>query len=151
MKNLSKEEQLELINLNSRLQLLQEKIIIEAIKIDLNLSNRVKNNDDVLYDYELELEIKFLLKEDDINYEENEDNILTKIDDYLKGVSRKLDNYPYGSKYNHLDIGISDTNIINHHCWWFHCLYDHNALSFKDMARIGKIWSDIKVTYQYYD
>ncbi|MCT7527205.1 hypothetical protein [Aliarcobacter cryaerophilus] len=51
MKNLSKEEQLELINLNSRLQLLQEKIIIEAIKIDLNLSNRVKNNDDVLYDY----------------------------------------------------------------------------------------------------
>ncbi|PWE19100.1 hypothetical protein [Aliarcobacter skirrowii] len=93
MKNLSKEEQLELINLNSRLQLLQEKIIIEAIKIDLNLSNRVKNNDDVLYDYELELEIKFLLKEDDINYEENEDNILTKIDDYLKGVSRKLDNF----------------------------------------------------------
>jgi hypothetical protein len=36
-----------------------------------------------------------------------------------------------------------------YHCWWFHCLYDHNNLEFEDILKIGKIWSDIKVYYQY--
>ncbi|MGJ0461723.1 hypothetical protein [Aliarcobacter cryaerophilus] len=37
------------------------------------------------------------------------------------------------------------------HSWWSHCLYDHKYISWKDMLRIGRFWSDLKVTYQYFD
>lgn len=38
-----------------------------------------------------------------------------------------------------------------YYCWWFYCLYDHNNLQFEDILKIGKIWIDIKVYYQYFE
>jgi hypothetical protein len=38
-----------------------------------------------------------------------------------------------------------------HHCWWFHHLYDHTHLGWEDLLRIGHIWGDVKVCYQYED
>lgn len=49
-------------------------------------------------------------------------------------------------------MNLEDGLIIHkdeYHCWWFHCLYDHNHLEFSDILKIGSIWSDIKVYYQY--
>lgn len=151
MINITNEQKKELKVLNERLLKLQEKIIIEAIKIDLNLSNRVKNKEDVLDDYEIELELRFILKENDNEFKEEDDNFITVIREYLKGVSKKLDNYPFGKHFNHNDLDKSHPMSDFSHSWWFHCLYDHNNLSWEDMLRIEDFWSDIKVYYQYFD
>jgi hypothetical protein len=39
----------------------------------------------------------------------------------------------------------------DYHCWWYHSLYDHNYVSWADMLRIGEIFSEIHVYYQYLD
>ena len=68
MQNLSKSQKINLLKLNLRLQNLQEKIIKEAIKLDIELSKRVSDETDILDDYEIDLKIHFILKEDDKNY-----------------------------------------------------------------------------------
>ena len=68
MQNLSKTQKVRLLKLNLRLQNLQEKIIKEAVKLDIELSKRVADETDILDDYEIDLKIHFILKEDDKNY-----------------------------------------------------------------------------------
>lgn len=38
-----------------------------------------------------------------------------------------------------------------HHCWLYHCLYDHihPKLSWEQMASIERFWINIKPLYQY--
>ena len=62
-------------------------------------------------------------------------------------------NYPWSLEDNHNDFRACKNHSMQneYHCWWFHCLYDHNHLSWDDMLRIGDFWSDLKVTYQYFD
>ena len=87
MQNLSKLQKIQLLKLNLRLQKLQEKIIKEALKLDMELSKRVNDKTDILDDYEIELEINFILKEDDKEFKEDDDNFITVIFEYLKGMS----------------------------------------------------------------
>ncbi len=143
----------ELQKLNLRLQKLQEKIIKEALKLDMELSKRVNDKADILDDYEIELELRFILKEDDKEFKADDDNFITVINEYLKGISKKSDNYPWNLEDNHNDFRACENHPMQneYHCWWFHCLYDHNHLNWEDMLRIGKFWSDIKVYYQYFD
>ena len=88
MQNLSKLQKIQLLKLNLRLQNLQEKIIKEALKLDMELSKRVNDKTDILDDYEIELEINFILKEDDKEFKADDDNFVTVINEYLKGISK---------------------------------------------------------------
>ena len=153
MQNLSKIEKIQLLKLNLRLEKLQSKIIKEAIKLDRELSKRVADKEDILDDYEIELEVNFILKEDDKAFKVDDDNFITVINEYLKGISKKSDNYPWSLEDNHNDFRACKNHPMQneYHSWWFHCLYDHNHMSWKDMLRIGDFWSDIKVYYQYFD
>ena len=153
MQNLSKLQKIQLLKLNLRLQKLQEKIIKEALKLDMELSKRVNDKTDILDDYEIELEINFILKEDDKEFKEDDDNFITIINEYLKGISKKSDNHPLNLEDNNNDFRAWENHSMQneYHCWWFHCLYDHNHLSWEDMLRIGEFWSDLKVKYQYFD
>ena len=153
MQNLSKTQKVRLLKLNLRLQNLQEKIIKEALKLDIELSKRVADKEDILDDYEIEFELCFILKEDDKEFKADDDNFVTVINEYLKGISKKSDNYPWNLEDNHNDFRAWKNHPMQneYHCWWFHCLYDHNHLSWEDMLRIGEFWSDLKVTYQYID
>ncbi len=47
------------------MQNLQEKIIKEAVKLDIELSKRVSDETDILDDYEIDLKIHFILRKDD--------------------------------------------------------------------------------------
>ena len=60
MQNLSKIQKVRLLKLNLRLQNLQEKIIKEAVKLDIELSKRVSDETDILDDYEIDLKIHFI-------------------------------------------------------------------------------------------
>jgi hypothetical protein len=129
---------------NNRLKKLQDKLLCEAIKLDKELLKRVADKNDFLFDYEIEIEISFYLKE-------NEENIFSTIEEYLKNISLNKDKDIWKWSENHNEFfGRTDHFMKNeYHCWWFHCLYDHNNLGFEEILKIGKIWSDIKVYYQY--
>ena len=79
MQNLSKNQKVRLLKLNLRLQNLQEKIIKEAVKLDIELSKRVADETDILDDYEIDLKIYFILRKDDEKYKENDDNFIAVI------------------------------------------------------------------------
>ena len=86
MQNLSKTQKVRLLKLNLRLQNLQEKIIKEAVKLDIELSKRVADETDILDDYEIDLKIYFILRKDDEKYKEDDDNFVTVINEYLKRI-----------------------------------------------------------------
>ena len=138
--------------LNNRLIELEKKLLKEVITIDNELYQKVINSNDILDDYELEIAISFFLNENHPSYKKDEDNILATITETLKGISQKKDKYPYILEVNHNEFKNWEHPMSDeYHCWWYHCLYDHNNLSWDDMKEIGEICSDIKVEYQFYD
>ncbi len=153
MQKLSENTLFKLRGINQKLKELQDKLLVEAIKHDKALQLRVEDKNDSLDDYEIELHIEFYLKEEHLDYKENYDNIVTKINEYLKGISQSAQEYPWRWSDNHNEF----KGFINHpmrnecHCWWFHCLYDHNYLDIDDILSIGSVRSDIKIYYQYFD
>ena len=151
MINLTNTQKEELKILNQRLLKLQEKILKEAIKIDEELLKRVEDKNDLLDDYEIEFELIFILKQSDKEFNEDNDNFITTITEYLKKVSKNKRDFLWSLDENHCDLGKTHPMNDFSHSWWFHCLYDHNHLSWENMLRIGSFWSDIKVTYQYFD
>ena len=88
MINLTNTQKEELKILNQRLLKLQEKILKEAIKIDEELLKRVEDKNDLLDDYEIEFELIFILKQSDKEFNEDNDNFITTITEYLKKVSK---------------------------------------------------------------
>lgn len=153
LKNITASQHQELLKFNERLRYLQKTFIKEAIKLDLDLKKRVADSNDLLHDYELEIKLSFYLQENDQAYKDDEDNIITTINEYWKNISIES---RFDSRYtddNHNEFkGHKDHPMIeDHHCWWFHCLYDHNHLKFTDILKIGQIWCDINVGYQYID
>jgi len=150
--NIKKKQLKKLRKFNDKLLLLQKKLLNEMICLDKLLSKRVKNKNDLLDDYEIELKLTFVLNENDKNYNENEDNIITGIYECEKNISKrnKQKNYIYNRNHNEFMFW-NHPMKGDYHCWWFHCLYDHNHLSFEDILKIGTIWSDIEVQYQYID
>lgn len=138
-------------NTKSRLLKLQEKILKETIKIDEELLKRFEDENDLLDDYEIEFELKFILKEDDKEFKEDNDNFIATITEYLKEISKNKHNFLWSLDENHSDLSKTHPMSDFSHSWWFHCLYDHCHISWEDMLRIGDFWSDVKVTYQYLD
>ena len=111
MQNLSKTQKEKLLKLNLRLQNLQEKIIKEAVKLDIELSKRVADETDILDDYEIDLKIHFILREDNENYKEDDDNFLAEINEYFKGISIKRSIYPWDDS-NHNEFNAWKNHII---------------------------------------
>ena len=151
MINITKTQKEELKILNQRLLKLQEKILKEAIKIDEELLKRVEDKNDLLDDYEIEFELRFILKKSDKEFNEDDDNFITSITEYLKKVSKNKRDFLWSLDENHCDLEKTHPMCDFSHSWWFHCLYDHNHISWKDMLRIGDFWSDLRVTYQYFN
>lgn len=137
--------------INERLKNLQVTLLDEAMALDKALRERLENPQDRLEDYEIELKIYFHLK-DHPNFTTDDDNILTRINEYLKGISQDAHHYPWRWCDNHNEyLGWERHPMKEYHCWWFHCLYDHNNLEVSDILSIGNISSDIKVYYQFLD
>ena len=139
--------------LNHKLKSLEKKLLKEAITLDEVLLKRVEDKEDLLHDYEINLIISFYLKEDDVHYDENEDNILVTLREYLKNISIDEKKNPWRWSANHNEFRGQTDHLMKgeNHCWLYHSLYDHTHLSFEDLLRIGTIWSDIEVCYQYVD
>ena len=138
--------------LNERLRRIEYDLVREARMIGEVLRRRVLDNEDWLSDYEVELRIDYSLRESDPAYREDCDNILATYRDRLKFPQRQ--NHCLladGRDWNEFQNRAYHPLWHQQHCWLFHCLYDHELLSWEDIARIGMIWTDLKVIIQHAD
>lgn len=94
--------------------------------------------------FNLTLYLTYFLREDDHEWEEDCDNILTKGEYY---VWPDNDEWGIGMLHiNHAEPGRPFENA--HHCYSFHELYDHSYLDWRDLLRIGNIYVEITTDEQ---
>ncbi|MBW8066451.1 MAG: hypothetical protein GJU73_03310 [Ferrovum sp.] len=147
---LTEEEVSRLRRFNQKMFELQREIVDEGHRHVKVLSGRVADPLDPLDDFEIEAKVTFCLREDDSEFREDDDNILTGRKYYIPKDSAEESHF-----YSAADWGISAMHVgIENHCYIFHDLYDHSwgpgrqQLSFRDILRIGQIWIDIEIQAQ---
>lgn len=137
----------QLQRLNKKLADIEGKLKIDILNLHLIAEERVEDALDWIEDYEIDIYITFTLKEDDYYYDEDLDNILVQLTEYpakYLGITHISDGMNH-SEFQHWDNHIMKKE---HHCWLYHCLYDHTDLGWVDILRIGSIWVDINIEYQ---
>ncbi len=124
------------------MRVIEKEADAEAGKIKQTLYSRLREQKEFLTDYEIEVEVVFVLREDDPGYAEEEGNILVTLQcgDSI-GFENAGENYDYNTVSGLLPF---------RHCALFHALYDHVTphLGFSDLLRIGSAWVNITVEYQ---
>lgn len=136
-----------LLEFNDSLRKLEDKFnpIIDA-KLQ-ELQARVADPSDWLMEFNLTLFITFYLREDDLEYEEDDDNIL------MGFQQRFFENAPldleWGFGATHVDHAVPIQDFTDEcHCYLYHQLYDHCYLDWRDMFRIGSLYVEIKIAEQ---
>jgi hypothetical protein len=150
-KIMNREQRLFLVRLNNRLAEIEQQLHKASVPIRGAMEARVADDADWVTDYEIESTVEFWLKETDRSYVEDKDNILAVIENYRVGGSRFHEPDDDELTFNWNDCGIMDLDNptqLEYHCWLYHHLYDHAGLCWEDLLRIGRIWVDLKVTYQ---
>jgi hypothetical protein len=134
-------------NFNQRLTKIGQFLAKEMAEIDRQLTLRVADVNDPIFDFEISVEVAYYRHENDPGYLDDGDNILT-VREFL-GVFKardEFDDWPGRKGY----FGVTN------HCWLFRDLYDHDycegqvGLPIEDILRIGEIWVEIKPRYQYF-
>jgi hypothetical protein len=149
---MTREQRLFLVDLNNRLSEIEQRLKKEALEIINSVNKRIEDDADWINDYEIECTVEFYLREDDPAYSDDEDNILAEFTEgisILRYAARSL----LASDRNWNDTGITDMDNPDrreHHCWFYHQLYDHAKISWDDVLRIGDIWVDINLTLQHH-
>lgn len=141
-----------LLHLNRQLKTIARHLHNTALDVTPHLESKLANTNDPMCDYEIEVRIDFVLREDDPAYDPESDNYLTTRDVSLK---IKLSEDPYWIDED-ITFECPDELQKEPHCWFFHSLYYHHhddpaqpALTFMDCLRIGMIFIDVQVWQQY--
>ncbi len=143
----------ELLRFNDRLAELERYLCDLGANENLHVAARVSDSNDPLNDYEIDATLYFTLREDDPEFDEDDDNFLTKRKMSLKHLDREWglgDGRDHRVSIPHFPGSLNEIA----HCWLFHDLYDHSygleqpALSLQDCLRVGSIWVDVAVRHQ---
>ena len=140
-----------LVRLNNRLAFLQCYLHQVDQSIYEQMSARVADPTDPLDDFEVDVTLSFMMREDDPELADDSDNFLTTRtvcilgdhDDRMLGEDFRETIRRFPGRLNEIP-----------HCWLFHDLYDHSyglkapAVSLHDCLRIGRIWVEIAVRHQ---
>jgi hypothetical protein len=95
-------------------------------------------------DEDLTCEINFVLSENDPEWDDEDDNILTTLEHHQN------EEYNPSGNWNDCPHLIKDEKGKPEHlCWLFHELYDHSGLAWDDLLRIGTIRAEMKLTFDY--
>lgn len=163
---LTPEELRAALNLNDWLREYEKTLLARQLCLEEELRNGLRGNDPFLVDYEIDLNLQFYVREDDLFYD-NEEADKYDWDNHsalmlsLKGVEAHSSraeihdpNYRgLGDDQDHNDI--RDHEHINPiyramHCTLFHELTNHCAVPFKHLIRIGLICAEFVVQHQNY-
>ena len=154
MCDLSKEQKIFLDNINKQLMEIEKQLKKEAVVLGKEAQKRVKDPNDWIEDYEIELFINFYLNESDPGYYEDSDNILVSLNYCLKGEEKRMKQEVYfglDDSVDHNLFRLKDNHPLKDtgfHCRTYHELYHHTNLGWADILRIGTIWVDIDIVYQ---
>ncbi len=150
---MTREQRLFLVNLNTRLTEIEQQYKKEARALIEMMNAKVESDAVWIHDYEIECKIHFNLNPSDPAYNEDEDNIMAVVREFLGMLIRFGKNEADSSIENWNEYHIPDLDNPDqeeHHCWLFHQLYDHSELSWADLLRIGSIWVDVNLTLQHF-
>ena len=130
--------------INAKLTLLEIKLIKRAYPLDKQLQSELATGVDEMIDYELEATIAC--------YGGNENDYpLCILRESFKELSVSDKKHRIGDGGNHNEFEYRENHPLKNdkHCWLFHCLYDHEHLSWEEIAGIEHFWIDIIPRYQY--
>jgi hypothetical protein len=136
-----------LLNLNRHLKDVSTHLKAVSNDVTPRLEAKLADPADPMTDYEIEVEIAYVLREDDPEYDDNDDNYLTE-----RYESAKREAFTV----NDFNRTFSEAPWLGPHCYLLHDLYDRSygqtkpALSLRDCLRIGRIYVDVQVWQQYY-
>ncbi len=151
-KDFTNDEISNLLRLNQRLGELELYLCNMAKTENEKLQARVTDPNNPVDDYEIDATLYFVLREDDPEFDDSDDNFLTQRDFSLKGLSRGCigDGQDYREIVPYFPAELNETA----QCWLFHDLYDHSYglqqpdLSLHDCLRVGSIWVDVAIRHQ---
>jgi hypothetical protein len=132
-----------LARLNEKLIEIGRRIDRETAALVETKQGRIADPADWLEDFEIECTLSFKLREEDPDHDPNDDNIVAELREMVK--YRPLDD---GENWNVFATQEGHPMAGQRHCWLFHCLYDHEGLSWRDLLRIGGVWIDLAVILQ---
>lgn len=99
-----------------------------------------------MMDFNLEYVITFYIREDDLEYETDDDNILMQIQTTYFNKEKNEQAWGFGfTSENYADRDCFEGEF---HCYTYHQLYDHFHLSWQDILRIGNIGFELKIDEQ---
>ncbi len=148
---MNREQRLFLTAMNNRLSGIEKQLKKEALEIITSLNKRTGNKNDWISAYDIGCTMKFLLRKDDPAYAKRKDNILASFDETL-GILRYSDKSLLASEENWNNIALMESDCPEkpeHHCWFYHQLYDHTGISWEDILRIGDIRVNIHISLQH--
>jgi chromosome condensin MukBEF ATPase and DNA-binding subunit MukB len=148
---MNREQRFFLTVMNNRLSGIEKQLRKEALEIITSLNKRTANKNDWISAYDIGCTMEFLLRKDDPAYAKRKDNILASFDETL-GILRYSDKSLLASEENWNNIALMESDCPEkpeHHCWFYHQLYDHTGISWEDILRIGDIRVNIHISLQH--
>lgn len=132
--------------INAELTTIENQIMRTAIRLDANLLQEIVGVVDGMIDYEMAVTIA-CYGVDGIDYP------LCTLQEGLKHSSKETEDERWGmddgENHNEFEFRQGHPMFGEHHCWLFHCLYDHNYLTWEEIASIQNFWVNILPCYQY--
>lgn len=140
-----------LLRFNQRLSVLEHYLLDLGQTQNTLMMARVTDPNDPLDDYEIEATLYFILREEDCDFDDDDDNFLT-----IRRISLKHSFEMIGDGQDHkCPIHQFPGELqTTRHCRLFFELYNHSygveqqELSLRDCLRIGQIWVDVAVQHQ---
>lgn len=145
-KSLKENEKVALQNLNELLRQLEDKFYPILVSKKRELDSRVDDPSNWMREFNLEYVITFYLREDDPEYEEEDDNILCEIHEYVFSKYTGKNDWGFGA--TNVDHAVFEAFPGELHCYTYHQLYDHSYLDWRDLLRIGSLYVEIKIEEQ---
>ena len=128
--------------LNNKLIAIEEEIYHLAKEAYYEAEKKLQDNTDGMTDYELDVQLVFYDKEDEVaEWEEMLKHY------FVNGRVPRIND----KQCHNVSGSLIDNEALNaqKHCWLLHSLYDDQDLTWDDVLSITDMWFGINVSYQY--
>lgn len=143
-----------LMSLNRRLGEIESLVREAAHELRPSLIGKIENQNDLMSDFEIDVEIDFILRDDDLEASEDSDNILATRSELSVNTRDEADDEDVAD-FRESCNSETDQLAAEPHCYLFHDLYDHSygveqpRVPLRDCLRIGSVWIDVIIRQQY--